>query len=248
MLRIRMLSGEEVSMPLEEVSCVREAKRRLHHVHGLLLLHGTNLDDADELGSPLELHLVLLSFAGTSQTQANDLVAAARAGSVDKVEAMLRLPQDPNLADEDDRRPILEASGGGHVEVVRLLVEAGADKDVPDVDGCTALSLAAAEVGCIEVVRLLVEAGADKDLADNNGNRALMWAAIRGNTEVAHLLVEAGADKDLASNGGYTALMSAAAIGHRKLVRLLEEAPESAPFVSGTGRTDSAASKRRRIS
>ena len=30
-----MLAGEEVSMPVEEVSCVREAKRRLHHVHGL---------------------------------------------------------------------------------------------------------------------------------------------------------------------------------------------------------------------
>ena len=91
LLRIRMLSGEEVSMPVEEVSCVREAKRRLHHVHGLpprfrqrLILHGTNLDDADELCAPLDLHLVLQAFADTSQAQANDLVAAARDGSVDK--------------------------------------------------------------------------------------------------------------------------------------------------------------------
>ena len=36
MLQIRMLSGEEVaSIPVEEVSNVREVKRRLQQLHGL---------------------------------------------------------------------------------------------------------------------------------------------------------------------------------------------------------------------
>ena len=91
MLRIRMLSGAVVSMPVEEVSCVREAKRRLQQLHGMpprfrqrLCLHGTNLDDATELDSPLELDLMLQPFSDTSETEVNELVAAARDGLVEK--------------------------------------------------------------------------------------------------------------------------------------------------------------------
>ena len=91
MLRIRMLSGEEAHMPVEEVSCVREVKRRLHQLHGLpprfrqrLILQGTNLDDAYELDSPLELDLLLQPFSDTSRTRVNELVAAARNGLVDE--------------------------------------------------------------------------------------------------------------------------------------------------------------------
>ena len=55
MLRIRMLSGEEVtSIPLEEVGSVKEVKQRLHQLHGLpprfrqkLLLQGACLGDAE---------------------------------------------------------------------------------------------------------------------------------------------------------------------------------------------------------
>ena len=50
------------------------------------------------------------------------------------------------------------ASQGGHVEVVRLLLEAGAEKDCNDRDGITAVMLASA-FGRFDVVRLLVEAG-----------------------------------------------------------------------------------------
>ena len=61
---------------------------------------------------------------------------------------------------------LILAAQSGHVEVVRLLLEAGADKDVADDDGATAL-MEAAYRGHVEVVRLLLEAGADKDMASN---------------------------------------------------------------------------------
>ena len=56
------------------------------------------------------------------------------------------------------------AAEHGHLEVVRLLFEAGADKDAADTDGSTALRFAARN-GHLEVVQLLREAGADKDAA-----------------------------------------------------------------------------------
>ena len=54
------------------------------------------------------------------------------------------------------------AAHKGHLEVVRILVESGANKDQGNTDdGMTPLSIAAQE-GHVEVVRFLVESGANK--------------------------------------------------------------------------------------
>ena len=57
------------------------------------------------------------------------------------------------------------------LQVVAMLLEAGADKDASMTHGATALSVAA-ERGQLEVVRLLLEAGADKDAAVTDGTGA----------------------------------------------------------------------------
>ena len=54
------------------------------------------------------------------------------------------------------------AAQNGHLEVVRLLLDAGSDKDAATTDGTTAL-LAAAHKGHLEIARLLLDAGVDKD-------------------------------------------------------------------------------------
>ena len=72
------------------------------------------------------------------------------------------------------------ASEYGHVDVVHLLLDAGANVNVADPTGCsghTALILAAMQPH-VKVVRLLLEAGAAKNLADDNGCTALMAASV----------------------------------------------------------------------
>ena len=64
------------------------------------------------------------------------------------------------------------AARNGHLAIVQLLLEAGADKDATKEDGATALHLAAEE-GNLDVVRSLLEAGADKEAATQNGTTAL---------------------------------------------------------------------------
>ena len=59
------------------------------------------------------------------------------------------------------------ASADGRVEVVRILLEAGASKDLVNNDGYTALMLASAD-GRVEVARVLLEACANRDFADND--------------------------------------------------------------------------------
>ena len=93
MLRIRMLSGEEVAaMPVEELRDVKELKQQLNRLHGLptrfrqrLFVCGTLLDDSAPLDLLMELELVLLSYSATSQTQTEELVTASTNGSVTEV-------------------------------------------------------------------------------------------------------------------------------------------------------------------
>ena len=89
------------------------------------------------------------------------------------------------------------AATGGHLEVVRTLLEVGADKDKATTDtGATPL-FTAAVIGHLEVVRTLLEAGADKDKASTDtGATPLFMAAENGHLEVVRTLLEAGADND----------------------------------------------------
>eukprot|EP00972_Heterocapsa_arctica_P040869 6023397-Heterocapsa_arctica.AAC.1 len=64
------------------------------------------------------------------------------------------------------------ASFGGHLEVVKLLCNEGADKDKATPDGSTSLWWASFE-GHLEVARLLCNKGADKDKAKQDGSTPL---------------------------------------------------------------------------
>ena len=86
--------------------------------------------------------------------------------------------------------PLIAASSRGHVELVQLLLESGANLNVPDVNKRTALSYAS-EKGHVEVVRLLLSAGARRDLVDRDGKSAFAFASAPGHLEIRRLLVEA---------------------------------------------------------
>ena len=63
---------------------------------------------------------------------------------------------------------MLMASEGGHLDVARLLIEAGADIDKAVDGGYTPLYIASQE-GHLEVVKTLLDSGADATLATKDG-------------------------------------------------------------------------------
>ena len=67
---------------------------------------------------------------------------------------------------------LMRASNKGHVQIVLLLLAAGANLDMVCHAGFTAL-MRACGAGHLQVVRVLLEAGANTDAADNNGRTAL---------------------------------------------------------------------------
>ena len=88
----------------------------------------------------------------------------------------------------------------GKVELVRLLLEKGADGSATDNDGRTALVLASAR-GNTEIVRLLLEKGADTVINDQDDKNALpiLFAIEAGNKQMVELLLEFNADIDAVS-------------------------------------------------
>jgi ankyrin repeat protein len=84
----------------------------------------------------------------------------------------------------------------GRTEVVRLLLENGADADVKSTDneskGTTAL-MSAAYNGYAEIVMLLIDKGAELNAENMYGYTALKSASSKGHTVIVELLKKAGA-------------------------------------------------------
>lgn len=109
----------------------------------------------------------------------------------------------------------------GDLDVIRALLDKGADINEQDRAGHTALHLAVINER-VEAIRMLLEAGADVDITDHRfGFRPLHLSARKGNTGVSELLVRYGADLDAQSLRGKTALHLAATYGHLAVVTIL---------------------------
>jgi hypothetical protein len=106
------------------------------------------------------------------------------------------------------------------MEVARLLISEGADKEKAGSDGFTPLWMAC-QNGNLEVARLLISEGADKEKAASDGWTPLLMACQNGHLEVARLLISEGADKEKAASGGWTPLLIACQFGHLEVARLL---------------------------
>ncbi|RYP27389.1 hypothetical protein DL767_007708 [Monosporascus sp. MG133] len=127
-----------------------------------------------------------------------------------------------DLPDAIDKDYIQLASDNGHVEVVKLLLEKGADWTIRDSNGWTPLSVAS-DSGQVEVVKLLLEKGADWSIRDSDGWTPLYAAAYNGHVEVVKLLLEKGADWSIRDSDGWTPLNIASDSGHVEVVKLLLE-------------------------
>ncbi|CAK9064067.1 unnamed protein product [Durusdinium trenchii] len=244
------LDEEELNEMVVSGKCVRELKTLLATRVGYSRFRQRLFaDDMGELRDEMLLsrlpsvQLIILDLHDADDAMVEQLFCACEQGRLTEVEQLLQKPLNPNLRHPEREfegqvhdllngenefgdwdTALTAAAEHGHLEVVCLLLEAGADKNAAgEFFGGTALR-AAATRGHLEVVRLLLRAGADKNAATTDGETALMRAAHNGHLEVVRLLLEAGAGKNAANTNGETALIGAAKHGHLIVARLLLQA------------------------
>lgn len=99
----------------------------------------------------------------------------------------------------------VQAAGAGHLNILGILKEAGADLDMMTRTGRTAL-MCAANTGQREVARMLIETGARVNMRIAHGTSwPLILAADRGYDDIVTLLLDAGAIVNLSREEGETA-------------------------------------------
>ena len=109
---------------------------------------------------------------------------------------------------EDGATPFWRAAQSGDVELMKLLLEHGADPKIATAHNVTPLAAASgigwvegitfqwSEAEDLEAVKMCLDVGIDPNIADDEGRTALHGAAHKGANEVVKLLVERGAKLD----------------------------------------------------
>jgi ankyrin repeat protein len=136
----------------------------------------------------------------------------------------LQAPKAGNLRGPGGTTPLMQAALYGDAASLRLLLDKGADLNLRNDAGATALMWAAND---LEKTRLLLDRGADVNARSEDSRTALLIAAGRfGSRDVVKLLLDHGADiqaKSPGLGGDMTPLTEAARLPDEALQRLLIE-------------------------
>lgn len=109
----------------------------------------------------------------------------------------------------------------GNLEVLRVLVEKGANVNATDENGSTVLC-AAAGMGRLEAIQYLLDHGAHVNRRNFSGYTPLSLAARRNQPAAVAALLAAGANCRIANYGGQTAMTAAAEGSNGNAVRCME--------------------------
>ena len=156
---------------------------------------------------------------------------ACASGQTMTVKALLNLPGiETRIHTRDKRRgrtPLHVSATKGHSDLVRLLLQKGAEVTLGDraqklpLDLCGESWHELSKANYPDTALALIEA----DRAAAATNRSIMMAAaMHGSEEVTKLLLECGADFNFKDDHGWSPILAAQHHGHVEVAQLLEEA------------------------
>ncbi|CAI9779387.1 unnamed protein product [Fraxinus pennsylvanica] len=152
----------------------------------------------------------------------SSLLFATQANDIASLQKLIKQPDiDLNQRDENEFSAVMVAAAGGHVEAFRLLVNAGADVEIQNKYGETAISLAEVNQNSDAFKKVLTEYAYAKGNQNTRGSSALHRAARIGDLDLARALINEERDIDVLDCDGYTPLMLAAKAGDGSMCELL---------------------------
>jgi ankyrin repeat protein len=165
----------------------------------------------------------------------HEFISAVIAGNKAAVEKFIKDGIDVNYK-FSGRTALILAANKGRKEIVEILLQAGANPDIPHFCGSTALMDVAKE-GDVEMVEILLKAKANPDIQDTFDDTALIFAVENNHKETVDILLKAKANPDIQDHSGGTALMLAARNGDKELVEVLLQAKANPDIRDHSGRT-----------
>lgn len=153
---------------------------------------------------------------------------AAEYGNTSTVAYLINNGADINAVPEyedcpKDSSALMKAAHSGYLDIVKLLVENGADLEYQNetADNVTVI-ISAAKRGSLHILEYLIKEGANINYQDKNGETALMAAVNSDYIDNVKLLVKYKADKNLRNNDGCTALDIAKSKNSKAMINILQ--------------------------
>jgi ankyrin repeat protein len=152
----------------------------------------------------------------------NFLQESAMAGDVDSIKELIIEGYDVNSKGEGGWTALLSSVAQGYFKITEILLNAGANPDIPNFFGITPL-MYGSKYGNIEVCKILIDYGASLDLQDKYGSTALMQGIGSGSIEIVDMLIQAGADLSIKDKNKDTALDLAYKMGKGQIAKKLRK-------------------------
>jgi len=190
----QQLSGESL-----EIHGLKRRTSKVTNVTGLVLLLASTL--------PAGVSLRASHQAEMREKRNDELIAAASRGDVAAVRQLLEEGAEVEAGDNARWTSIIHATRSGQTEVVRVLLEHGADPNVVEYGNGNMTPLHwAATSNNIEGVKMLLEHHADINAATDYGYTPLMLASDNGTPQLVQVLLRYRPNLALRNNTGQTAL------------------------------------------
>ncbi|MDR0321171.1 MAG: ankyrin repeat domain-containing protein [Treponema sp.] len=184
-------------------------------------------------------------------TTALQLINASEKGDVQTVKSLLKEGVYIHSQDKEGRCALVAAAYKNNLEIVDLLIAAGADVNMKDNTIQSAYLISTMEgCGYIELLRKVLKAGADVHSTDSDNGTGLIRASDRGHVEIIKELLKTDIRVNHINRIGWTALLEAIILGggderHTEVVRLLIDAGADVNLADKDGVTPLAHAKNR---
>jgi len=178
-------------------------------------------DDEDDDGGERYAEADASARAGENGASAASTVEVEIIQDLDRIPFDL-LPRDVNDAATNEGLTALHyAAQNGDIDIIRYLVEHGADISAQDYEQSRSVIHFAAQNGNIECIKYLTEHGADLLDKDANGATAFHYAVMSDNLEAVKYFVLKKLDYTAKDNRGWSAMHYAAIGGSIEVVKYL---------------------------